>query len=84
MSETLVTKNELAAQYGISWRTVYRTLKLCTLNTSKLRYTPHEQLLFKLARTLLQSGWSSDQVHHLIVNHGVLEALSHFHHHHHK
>lgn len=79
MSETLgITKKELAEQYDISWRTVYRTLQLCKLDTSKLRYSKDEALLFRLARTLLKDGWTARQVAELLKNKGVLEGLKHF------
>ncbi|MBE9046704.1 helix-turn-helix domain-containing protein [Pleurocapsales cyanobacterium LEGE 10410] len=57
-----ITKQELAKQYGISWRTVYRTLKTCGLNTAKQRYSKDEELLFKFARSLFDGGFSKLQV----------------------
>ena len=56
------TKQELAQQYGISWRTVYRTLKLCKLNTAKQQYSKQEQLTFKLARSLFDAGFTTAEV----------------------
>lgn len=73
-----VSKRELAKQYGISWRTVYRTLKLCKLNTSKQRYNKNETLVFKLARTLLEAGFTAQQVKQILVKDKVLEGLTHF------
>lgn len=80
MPKNSVSKNELAERYGISWRTVYRTLKLCKLNTSKQRYSKNEALVFKLARTLLEGGFTVKEVEQSLAEYQVLQGLIHFKH----
>ena len=61
-SEHTKTKHELATSYGISLRTVYRTLQLAGLSTRKRFYTREEEFLFGLTRYFLNLGYTSTQI----------------------
>lgn len=56
------TKHQLADQYRISLRTVYRTLETIGLSTKKGWYDDKEVYLFALARGLLNKGYTRRQV----------------------
>ena len=57
-----ISKQELSKQYGIQILAVRKTLQAAGLSTSKRRYSELESERFKLARQLIERGWSYSQV----------------------
>lgn len=76
-TEQGITKHELAQRYNISLRTVYRTLTVAGLSRSANYYHKSEQHLFKLARSLLEGGFTTTQTEHLIQEYHSQKSVNH-------
>lgn len=63
MSSNFYSKKELSIRFNISYNSVYRTLKVCGLSTTKRRYSADEvTLFFAPARNLFNSGKTRKEV----------------------
>ena len=57
------TKKDLEKQFGLADTTVYRTLKVCGLSTSRRSYSEEEiKTRFMTARQLYEAGLTSKQI----------------------